>query len=417
MIIEFSVGNFCSIKDMETLSMLASPKVSVNKELDVKNVHRVSDKLTLLKSKAIYGANASGKSSMVKAMAAFKRIVSDSFKNESVLSFALEPFRLSTETADSPTFFQLQFVLRGIQYRYGFEAKENVIHSEWLFGTPRNKEVKFFSREMKSVSVNSNQFSEADQVLKIFKGSTKNEIARDNALFLSATKAIVDGLAKEISDFISAISVIVPESDTEDSDFFGSFIDKFHNKTVKLRALTLLHSADVAIKDLAVEEFEIGKSKISYLASVKQVFDSQHKSIGSETFHFELEESEGTKRMLEVGSEIIECLRSGRPLIIDEFDARFHPELTKRLVELMNSHANKKGQVVFVTHDTNLLDSDLLRRDQICLVEKDKYGASHFYTLADFKGVRSDAQFEKDYLSGRYGAIPLLGDFEALLED
>jgi len=413
MIIEFSVGNFRSIKDVETLSMVASPKVSANKELDVKNVHRVSDKLTLLKSKAIYGANASGKSSMVKALAAFKKIVADSVKDEIVLIQEITPFWLSTETIRQPSFFQLVFILNDIEYRYGFESNLKTISSEWLFGKPGKKEIPFFTREGQTVDVSNTHFKEGKALLHLY-GDAKNEIARKNALFLSASKTVGKGIGKEIADFISGIGVVLPHSDM---DLYRKSEEILSTQDSKNRVLSMLQKADIGIKDITLEEIEWEGKKIKHTMTSRYKYDENGEVTGLAYLGMSNEESEGSKRMFELGPEIIDCLRSGRPLIIDEFDARFHPELTKRLVELMNSHANKKGQVVFVTHDTNLLDSDLLRRDQICLVEKDKYGASHFYTLADFKGVRNDAQFEKDYLSGRYGAIPLLGDFESLLED
>jgi hypothetical protein len=108
-------------------------------------------------------------------------------------------------------------------------------------------------------------------------------------------------------------------------------------------------------------------------------------------------------------------LKEGNPLIIDEFDSRFHPLLTRKIVELFNSSENTKSQLIFTTHDTNLLSPDLLRRDQIDFVEKDKYGASHLYTLVEIKGVRNDASFEKDYIQGKYGAIPFLGNLNHLV--
>jgi len=128
-------------------------------------------------------------------------------------------------------------------------------------------------------------------------------------------------------------------------------------------------------------------------------------------------ESEGTKKMFEISPALLESLEGGRVLILDEFDARFHPLLSRKIVELYNSAANKKAQLIFATHDTNLLTPQLLRRDQVCFVEKDQQGASHFYSLADFKGVRNDASFEKDYIAGKYGAIPFLGDFTTLFEE
>jgi AAA15 family ATPase/GTPase len=125
-------------------------------------------------------------------------------------------------------------------------------------------------------------------------------------------------------------------------------------------------------------------------------------------------ESEGTLKLFELSPFVYEAIKEGRPLIIDEFDARFHPLLTKKIIELFNSKKNNDSQLIFMTHDTNLLSADFLRRDQIEFVEKDKYGASHLYSLVQFKGIRNNASFEKDYIQGKYGAIPFLGDFNKL---
>jgi uncharacterized protein len=132
-------------------------------------------------------------------------------------------------------------------------------------------------------------------------------------------------------------------------------------------------------------------------------------------FSFGMQESEGTKKMFELSPFIYRSIKEGTPLFIDEFDSRFHPLLTKKIVEIYNAVENKKAQLIFTTHDTNLLSSDILRRDQIDFVEKDKYGASHLHTLVEIKGVRNDASFEKDYIQGKYGAIPFLGDFTTLI--
>lgn len=136
---------------------------------------------------------------------------------------------------------------------------------------------------------------------------------------------------------------------------------------------------------------------------------------GEELFPFSMMESEGTLKLFELSPFVFEALKENRPLIIDEFDARFHPLLTKKIIELFNSKQNLSSQIIFITHDTNLLSADFLRRDQIEFVEKDKYGASHLYSLVQFKGIRNTASFEKDYINGKYGAIPFLGDLKKLL--
>ena len=124
-----------------------------------------------------------------------------------------------------------------------------------------------------------------------------------------------------------------------------------------------------------------------------------------------INESEGTQKLFELSPYIYDAIREQEVIVVDEFDARFHLLLTRKIVELFNSTENQGAQLIFTTHDTNLLSSNLLRRDQIEFVEKDRFGASHLYSLVEFKGIRKTASFEKDYIQGKYGAIPFLGDF------
>ncbi|HEY4208108.1 MAG TPA: AAA family ATPase, partial [Puia sp.] len=160
MIVDFSVQNFRSIKDLETLAMNAARIVSKNKEVDEQNLIPFSNRLSLLKTKAIYGANASGKSTMIRALSNFVYIIVNSVKDEESLRKRIDPFILTSETLSKPTYFQLSFVLNNTQYRYGFEATTNEVNSEWLFGTPGKKEVPFFTREGNEIHVNENQFQE-----------------------------------------------------------------------------------------------------------------------------------------------------------------------------------------------------------------------------------------------------------------
>ena len=145
-------------------------------------------------------------------------------------------------------------------------------------------------------------------------------------------------------------------------------------------------------------------------------YNNKNKIVDSEFFSFIANESEGTQKIFELSPVLLSALTDGSPIIIDEFDARFHPLITKKIVELFNSENNQTSQLVFVTHDTNLLSANLLRRDQIDFVEKDKYGASHQYSLVKFKGVRKNTLIERDYIKGKYGAIPFLGDFNQILK-
>ena len=425
MIEEFSFGNFWSFKDIQTLNMTASKIKSKNSELDNINIFPINNDLSLLKAKAIYGANASGKSNIIKALVTFIRIIKDSVKEEKALGL-IDSFQLSTETEDKPTFFQLIFRIGKTRYRYGFEANDKSIKSEWLFSTPNKREQPLFIREGKLiVEINQTHFEEGVMYQKLFENS-KDPIFTETSMFLTHLSATGFGkLSKQIVKTISSISII---SGLGHRGMYGIAGDSLNDSVKKKFILNFLKNADIAINDLNTVEItnenlsdnieeevkeDLKKGKI--IVSSRTKYNADLKSEGKSNFSFAMQESEGTKKMFELSPFIYRSMKDGTPLFIDEFDSRFHPLLTKKIVELFNSPENKKAQLVFTTHDTNLLSSDLLRRDQIDFVEKDKYGASHLYTLVEIKGVRNDASFEKDYIQGKYGAIPFLGDFTNLI--
>ncbi len=425
MIEEFSFGNFWSFKDIQTLNMTAAKIKSKNTELDHVNVFPVNSDLSLLKAKAIYGANASGKSNIIKALITFIRIVKDSVKEEKALGL-IDSFQLSTETENKPTFFQLIFRIGKTRYRYGFEADDNSIKSEWLFATPKKREQPLFIREDKSIiDINQTHFEEGIMYQKLFENS-KDTIFTDTSLFLTHLSSTGFGkLSKQIIKTISSISII---NGLGHRGMYGIAGDSLNDAVKKKFILNFLKNADIGIEEIDTVEItnenlpnnledeikeDIKKGKI--IVSSRTKYNADLKSEGKSDFSFGMQESEGTKKMFELSPFIYQSLKEGTPLIIDEFDSKLFTLITKKIVELYNSIENKKSQLIFVTHDTNLLSSDLLRRDQIDFVEKDKYGASHLYTLVEIKGVRNDASFEKDYIQGKYGAIPFLGDFTNLI--
>lgn len=425
MIEEFSFGNFWSFKDIQTLNMAAAKIKSNNSLLDANNVFPVKDELSLLKSKAIYGANASGKSNVLRALAAFIRIIKDSVKEDRAL-LLIDSFKLSTETMDKPTFFQLIFRIEKTRYRYGFEANDESIKSEWLFSTPNKREQSLFIRENdKIVEINQTHFEEGILYQKLFKNS-QDQIFTEKSLFLTHLASTGIGkLSKKIIKSITSISII---SGLGHQGMYGIAGDSLSDTVKKKFILSLLKKADLGIDDLETVEInnddlseniydiverDFKKGKI--IVSRRTKYNADFQSEGERNFSFGTQESEGTIKMFELSPFIYRSLKEGAPLIIDEFDSRFHPLLTRKIVELYNSSENKNAQLIFVTHDTNLLSSELLRRDQIDFVEKDRYGASHLYTLVEIKGVRNKPSFEKDYIQGKYGAIPFLGDFTNLL--
>ncbi|MFY8188088.1 MAG: AAA family ATPase [Flavobacterium sp.] len=429
---EFSFGNFKSFKDIQTLNLSAAKIKSKKENIDKSNVIEGNniENVSFLKSKAIYGANASGKSNIVKAFVSFIRIVRTSVKDEKALNFT-EPFRLSTETENEPTFYQIIFWYKNTKYRYGFEANDENITAEWLFGKPKDRELPFFIRENQEIiELDKTNYNEGHKLLSLLKDdSDENEIFRNNSLFLSTLATFGFGkLSKQLIDSFASIFVI---SGIGHQGMYRYAGDSLNDDKKKKYILDFLKYGDIGIEDVNAIEIssddlpkdvdeEIRKDfdnikKRKLLISTRKKYDENLVSNETESFPFDDHESEGTQKLFELSPFIYEALKSKRPIIIDEFDARFHPLLTRRILELFNSYENTGSQFIFTTHDTNLLSSDLLRRDQIEFVEKDKYGASHLYSLVQFKGIRNTASFEKDYIQGKYGAIPFLGDFSKLI--
>ncbi len=428
---EFSFGNFRSFKDIQTLNLSAAKIKSKYDRIDEDNVIR-NDKYKesiFLKSKAIYGANSSGKSNIVKALVTFIRIIRQSVKDDEVLDL-IEPFRYSTETEDEPSFFQLIFWIEDIRYRYGFELDDKVVYSEWLFAKPKERELPYFIREnQKIIEIDKTNFSEGNKLMSLFDDdSSDNEIFRNNSLFLSSISSLGFGkLSKLIVDNIASIFVIDGLGHQGLYKYAG---DSLENNSMKKYILDFLKFGDTGIEDVANVEInseglpdnldeetknDFKQSKSRLLISARKKFDAELNFKENVPLPFRMIESEGTLKLFELSPFVYEALKDGRPLVIDEFDARFHPLLTKKIIELFNSEKNNGSQLIFMTHDTNLLSADTLRRDQIEFVEKDKYGSSHLYSLTQFKGIRNNASFEKDYIQGKYGAIPFLGDFSKLL--
>lgn len=424
---EFSFGNFKSFKDIQTLNLSAAKIKSKHPEIDVNNIiaGKNNENISFLKSKAIYGANASGKSNVSHALNCFIWIIGNSVVDKNALQY-LDSFKLSTETENEPSFFQMIFWDQEVKYRYGFEADNKNITAEWLYGKPKERELPYFIRDrQKIVELDKTNFSEAHKLIKLLGEDLEvNNIFRNNSLFLSTLASFGFGkLSKQLVDSLTSNIFLI--NGLGYKKLYKKALDLLNNDIHKKFMIDLLKDADIGIEDVnAIDlssinidnEFD-SKEEKKVLVSSKKKYDKNLDLKNIEYFVFDNKESEGTKKLLELSPFIYNALKRKAPIFIDEFDARFHPLLTKKIVALFNSKENGGSQLIFTTHDTNLLSSNLLRRDQIEFVEKDKYGASHLYSLAQFKGIRNTASFEKDYIQGKYGAIPFLGDFRKLISE
>ncbi|MDJ0796556.1 MAG: ATP-binding protein [Calothrix sp. MO_167.B12] len=429
MLLEFSVGNYRSFKKQVTFSMVAANLVAKDKKLDKNNVFAVDEDLKLLKSTAIYGANASGKSNLVKALGFMKWFMVNSSKNtQSTEVINVEPFRLSTDTEDKPSYFELVFLMDGQKYRYGFEANQERVVSEWLFYVPKVRETRLFERDIDSFTIS-----------KVYNADVLQTITRNNALFLSVSAQFNVELAQNILEWVTNQLNIIPILD--DMTYFNYTVDCLIHDKNKNDIIELIKKLDLGINSIQIEQEDLtidmfsGEDsttklhhwrrlltqsiggKVTSIITMHRKFDTDGNYKSIERFDLNTHESEGTQKLFALAGLLITTLKKGQILIVDELDARFHPLITRTIVELFNSREtnSNNAQLIFMTHDTNLLSNKLFRRDQIWFTEKNRYGATDLYSLAEYK-IRNDASFESDYIKGRYGAIPYIGDLTHLID-
>lgn len=398
MLLEFSVSNFRSIKDMQTLSFLAT---AMN-EHEKTNTIQVTDKVRLLKSTTVYGANGSGKSNLVKAMWSMVNFIKAPFEDRKKFEEHIQPFKFNTSTRNEGSFFQIMFILEGKTYRYGFVYLKGKIMSEWLFGTANKNEVEFFTRDEQKIYINKERFKE---------GIGLDTKTREDNLFLNVVFEFNGKIACVIKDYLCEIFIVQGLDEEILQNYSYNLIQ---NKANKHRLLEMLKLADLDIYDIGIDEDYDQKTK--KIICQRKIFDENGQEVGLETLDFDKEASAGTKKMFIFAGIFVHLLKYGGTIIIDEFDTKFHTSLTKAIVKLFNSEKNKTAQLCFVTHDTNLLNNDLLRRDQIYFAEKNQRGETSIYSLNEIKGVRNDSSLEKDYIKGKYGAIPFIRNLNSIFE-
>ncbi|MDF0554066.1 ATP-binding protein [Kamptonema sp. UHCC 0994] len=424
MLIGFSVGNYKSFKDTVTFTMVASAIASEDKRLDENNVFRIDAQLSLLKSAAIYGANASGKSNLVAAINFMKSFVLNSSKEGQISEpIDVDRFRLSTQTEKEPSFFEIVFRLDGKIYRYGFEVDTEQVISEWLFYKQKTREVKLFERELDT-------FSKLTDTFKEGKGVTDK--TRNNALFLSVVAQFNGKIAQKILVWFNGLNLI---SGLNDLGYRTYTIRSFENNQHKDDILGFVKKLDLGIEDIQIEKTPINEVLLpnilpeefrnlirSHEIDVKAIktlhrkYNDEEQPISNEIFDLNDNESEGTKKLFSLAGPLLDTLKAGKILLIDELDARFHPLITCAIISLFNSKETNpnNAQLIFTTHDTNLLSNKLFRKDQIWFTEKYRQGATHLYSLVEYK-ISKDASLEKDYIRGKYGAIPFIGDLSRLI--
>jgi AAA15 family ATPase/GTPase len=350
MLIQFTVGNFLSFKDKTTVSMVAS-KYRDHKE----HVFKALSNIKLLKCSAIYGANASGKSNLIKAMNFMKRFVLFSTKGSIESPINVKIFKLAVEMDNKPSFFEIVFIIDKIIYRYGFEATISKILGEWLYFSRADKEYLLFERKSNKFNINRNTFKE---------GLNLENKTRNNSLFLSVVAEFNGIISNKIIEWLHNFNVITGLND------YSLFTAKFlESDDMKYNIINLLKTADLFIENIKKQEKLIEKNSLPSLPINKNVellpdgnfklvdfltFHKKYKNgkvIGETLMNMDSEESEGTKKYFSLSGPILDTLMNGKILVADEFDARLHPLLLINLIQLFNSEINNKNaQLIFVIY-------------------------------------------------------------------
>lgn len=427
MLIEFSVANYLSFKEKTTLSLLAA-SIKEHWETNIFSKERYN----LLKGSVLYGANASGKSNFIKAMSTMRRLILFSFEKSSTGELGITPFLLSTETEDAPSFFEVVFLVGDIRYRYGFEVDDTAVHTEWLYEAVRQSEKPLFIREKDGIEVMEKTFPEAKDLERRTRG---------NALFLAVIDQFNGKTAKKIIQWFNNFITV---SGLSHEDYKAVTFGMLENKNTRPLLLDFYKKLDLGFDDIATDKKpfdpkelpeDIPESLVKQLVTdlqdsfrieirtIHKKYDAKNKVAGNVEFDMRSQESSGTNKLFNISGPVFDVLNDGGVLIIDELDASLHPLLTLAITRLFNSAEfnQKNAQLIFATHDTNLLNYGNYRRDQIYFVEKNKYGASEMYSLVEYKEegktIRKDRSFEKDYIEGRYGAIPFIGNLSNVVKE
>ena len=414
MLVEFRIKNFRSLRDEQVLSLVASTDKTL---LDT---HALDTGLKasphLLKSAVVYGANASGKSNLIKALQYMRGVVLESATLQPGQTFdRLHPFKLDVISSNLPTEFEVTFILDDVRYQYGFAMNTQRIVSEQLLVYKAFKPQRWFERHFDAES--GKDVYEFGPSLKgaknLWEGAT-----RPNALFLSMAVQLNSEALRSVFDWFANRLVIFNEQSPLSPQFS---VQMLKQEAQRKSICEFLRAADISIADIEVATKQAMMHSIRFdLATGKREEESGEQAVDEVRFHhitehgkavFDLmDESSGTRNLLFLTGPILDILNKGLTLVVDELDTSLHTLLVQALVRLFHRPEVNTGgaQLVFTTHDTSLLDAyGLFRRDQVWFVEKQPDQSSSLYPLLDFSPRKNEA-LERGYLQGRYGALPFL---------
>ena len=423
MIIEFSVKNYRSIRDLQTISFKATGlKSPVGSDIDADNIVKCNG-VSLLKTVGLYGANASGKSNMLMALSYFAHAVRTLATDSRGVRPLYDPFLF--ETSNEGCFFQVVLLLNGKKYRYGFvvNKSDNVpgknssndvkIESEWLYGNVGKNMKRLFLRVGNDVKENNLPTSEGMVI--------PTKLPYPHTLFLVHAAAFdAKGIPEQIVSYLKRRiigNIVYKEM------FRGVSINAIKESTPLF--LSFLKLFNMKYDDIELIDDEI-YANINYLGFPlnkvllkRTTHDGNNKPL---YMNLEHRESSGNKKIFDLAGVLFMAFYAKNDpflIVIDEIDSNFHPSLLIKLIEMFNDPKINKNnsQLLFTSHDTNLMSPSIMRRDQFYFAEKQEDESTRLYSLADLRGIRNDADFAKQYLAGYYGALPVLNDYTEMEEN
>jgi len=422
MLIEFKVTNYRSIRETQTLSMVASAAK------EHRDTHTISSGISelgpLLRSAVIYGPNAAGKSNVLKALQFMKLLIVTSAIAPPTAAVPYDPFKLSGISRKSPSEFEIAFIQEGTRYEYGFAVTSERVNREWLIEYPRGRGRKLFTREYDPRREQYNwTFSQ------FFKGNrlTWRDSTRENALFLSTAIQLNSTQLLPVFAWFQRRLIVIVGIGGFNATLTLRLLDTPDGKD---RVLPFVREADPGIVDVELrrESLPLSGSMVVQGGRLEHIIEPpstpgsppnmvkisfSHATVDADdAIELDIaEESSGTRSLFSIAGAWLNVFRNGEVLLFDEIDTSLHPLLTRFLVRQFHSEQSNpnSAQIVFSTHDTTLLSRDVFRRDQVWFVEKGSDRATKLFPLTDFS-PRNDVALEQSYLRGRYGAIPILDE-------
>jgi AAA15 family ATPase/GTPase len=407
MIHEIRLSNFFSIKDEIVLDLRAGKSKTQKSQTLSNNTFAYKDE-TILKSLAIYGANASGKSNIIKTIRFCCSMIFFSHNHNENSVFAFAPFKFENYPSKPSNFF-IRFVMNNIEYEYSFSLTQKEIVTEELYYYPNGRRAKIFSRDETQGKSKSSIYSFGSAIRKPLDVA---ENTSRKTLYISRASQMDREIAKDVFKFFNSTFIL------SYLNHHALKVEQLYkeNRETLLKALKIADSdiVNISLKKSAQPSQSLNFDVVTRQASlqdeimVELVFTTFHKANDKIPFSLANDESSGTQALFFIMLSIIDVVKNNKILLIDEIENSLHSKIVEYIISLF--HASDSAQIIYTTHNTNLLNLDKLRKDQIYFVNKRDDGSSDLYSLFDFKDFRDTMDVEKAYLQGRFDAIPYIND-------